>query len=313
MVEALQTDETKTRKTKKLELKILEKTKEADYPWDQCISDMKAQGYDDDSAAKACAAIKNRTVSHAKLYGFAKTDKEAIDYVLKKYSEDKLFAYELDKFVKAQADVVDYTKCPEGQHYDKEAGDCVPDVQQKDAKPTTELGTSPAPKEELAEPSQLEEKVNRIKAEIKAKTAEEQAVIWEKQFTDLDQKHHEILGKNAEQEKTIQDLRKEARDLNEKRLKLDGDLREEQRQTDELHRDIRKMEKNMEELTTDHTELSKKYNNAVGINLELSKKLTKANEDYLEIASKNELLEAALNRAKIQSKKIIRITTKPQA
>jgi hypothetical protein len=332
MVEALQVNETKTevKKMKKLEAKIVE-NKEADYPWDQCISDMKTQGYDDDSAAKACAAIKNRTVTHAKLYGFAKTDKEAIDYVLKKYKEDKLFAYELDKFAKeAERDIaptvvmpdahnqcpegmrldtglgqcVKTEECPQGEHFDQKVQQCIPDTQEDSVKVQTVMGTQPGPNEEL---TPLEEKVNRIKAEIKAKTAEEQAVVWEKQFTDLDKKHHELLGKNAAQEKTVQDLRKEATELNEKRLKLDGDLREEQNQTDKLHRQIREMQKNMDELNNTYGEVSKKYNSAVGINLELSKKLTKANEDYLDIASKNELLEAALNRSQIQAKKIIRI------
>jgi hypothetical protein len=68
-------------------------TVEQDYPWDQCIADMKDQGYTDDQAAATCAAIKNRTVSHAMLYGLAKNTKEARALVAKKVKEDKLFAY----------------------------------------------------------------------------------------------------------------------------------------------------------------------------------------------------------------------------
>jgi len=33
----------------------------ATYPWDECISDMKSQGYSDDAAANICGAIKAGT------------------------------------------------------------------------------------------------------------------------------------------------------------------------------------------------------------------------------------------------------------
>lgn len=66
---------------------------EDEYPWDQCIADMQAQGMDDQSAAAACASIKNRTVSHAMLFSLAKDRKEAIALIVKKVKEDKLFAY----------------------------------------------------------------------------------------------------------------------------------------------------------------------------------------------------------------------------
>jgi hypothetical protein len=71
---------------------------DADYPWDQCISDQLGAGYSQEQADKICAAIKNRTVSHASQ--FNKLDlKQAVKYVLQKAETDKLFAYNLDKSV----------------------------------------------------------------------------------------------------------------------------------------------------------------------------------------------------------------------
>lgn len=64
-----------------------------EYPWDQCISDMKSQGHDDDSAAKICAAIKNRTVSRTLELGLAKTPEEARKVVAEKVKSDPLFSY----------------------------------------------------------------------------------------------------------------------------------------------------------------------------------------------------------------------------
>jgi hypothetical protein len=72
---------------------------DAEYPWDQCISDQLGAGYSQEQADKICAAIKNRTVSHASQ--FNKLDlKQAVKYVLQKAETDKLFAYNLDKSVK---------------------------------------------------------------------------------------------------------------------------------------------------------------------------------------------------------------------
>lgn len=65
----------------------------ADYPWDTCIQDQRDAGYDEETAAKICAAIKNQTVKHAMEYGLAKTETEARALVAKKVHDDKLFAY----------------------------------------------------------------------------------------------------------------------------------------------------------------------------------------------------------------------------
>lgn len=79
---------------------------DADYPWDQCIADQTAAGYTPEQADKICAAIKNRTVSHASQFYNIKDLKKAAAFVLKKAESDKLFAYNLDNavtFFKAEA------------------------------------------------------------------------------------------------------------------------------------------------------------------------------------------------------------------
>jgi len=67
--------------------------REAEYPWDQCMSDMKAQGYDDDSAANICEAIKHKTVSHALDMKLAANIEEAVNLVAEKVSKDALVSY----------------------------------------------------------------------------------------------------------------------------------------------------------------------------------------------------------------------------
>ena len=71
----------------------LAKNTEEDYPWDQCIADHKAHGYDDDSAARICAAIRNRTVAHSLQNGLAKTTGEAVDLVAKNVKENPYLSY----------------------------------------------------------------------------------------------------------------------------------------------------------------------------------------------------------------------------
>jgi hypothetical protein len=78
--------------------KIPEKL-DADYPWDQCISDQTGQGYSEEQAKRICAAIKNRTVSHASKFAKTKDLAEAAKLVIKKAETDKLFAYNLDNSV----------------------------------------------------------------------------------------------------------------------------------------------------------------------------------------------------------------------
>jgi hypothetical protein len=175
--------------------------------------------------------------------------------------------------------------CPDGYHYEPDATPpCVPN-------------------------QPIVERVARIKAENRAKNAEEIAANWELHYVKLNEQHQKLSGANQEQSRTIRQLQQQSQDLNEKRVKLQGELNEEQRETGRLHSQIRSMQDQLDKLKNHSDELSKKYQNAVAINLELSRKNVKANEDYLEVATKNEYLEAQLKKAKDIGKKIYRIKT----
>jgi uncharacterized protein YpuA (DUF1002 family) len=73
----------------------------AGYPWDECMRDQQNAGYDEETAAEICAAIKNRTVQHAVKFGLAKTEAEARTIVAKKVASDPLFAYVASKLPEA--------------------------------------------------------------------------------------------------------------------------------------------------------------------------------------------------------------------
>ena len=69
------------------------------YPFDQCLADRKAAGYDDKAAAAICGAIKNRTISHMIEWGMAETEEAAIKMVCDKYDSDPVYAYAWQKFM----------------------------------------------------------------------------------------------------------------------------------------------------------------------------------------------------------------------
>jgi len=140
-------DTPKTTATEKLE-----KALEAEYPWDQCIRDRLADGYTEEQAKRICAAIKNRTVKHTmEFYGY-KTVKEAIDHIVKKIEEDKLFAYNLDRFAEQlergppPAQTVEApAPCPEGFVYDEESGTCIPKEWPEETPPSPAPQITPQP------------------------------------------------------------------------------------------------------------------------------------------------------------------------
>lgn len=74
-------------------------TDKAEYPWEQCIADMKREGKSDESAKKICAAIKNRSVKHSLDKSIAKDISEAVGNISKKVEEDDLYSYILNKMV----------------------------------------------------------------------------------------------------------------------------------------------------------------------------------------------------------------------
>ena len=178
--------------------------------------------------------------------------------------------------------------CGDGYHYDYDANQCVPD-----------------------EP--IVERVKRIKAENRAKNAEEAAANWELHYMKVNQQYNVQTGVVKEQARSIKELRErmhnDSQRLNEKRLKLEGELNDERRETGRLHSEIRGLREQLDRLKTHSDELSGKYQNAVSVNLELSRKNVKANEDYLEAAARIEYLEAQLNKAKDIGRKLKKLKT----
>src|SRR3990167_4379463 len=74
-------------------------TEKEAYPWEECVAEQQAAGADDPEAV--CAAIKNRTVAHAKAFGLAKSDDDAkaqvrewLKHPFSKYHISKLMALE---------------------------------------------------------------------------------------------------------------------------------------------------------------------------------------------------------------------------
>lgn len=101
-------EEKMSRLSKEIEDYVLAKDDEVnkeEYPWEQCMRDMKEEGHDEETAAKICAAIKNRTVHHKMMTENIDLNK-ALDLVIEKIKKDKDFDYlvtKLAEFEKEQS------------------------------------------------------------------------------------------------------------------------------------------------------------------------------------------------------------------
>lgn len=71
------------------------------WSWDACMSEMKSEGYSEETAAKICAAIKNRTVRHMVEYGLAGDYQEALELLKRKLQEDAIFGYVVSRLKEA--------------------------------------------------------------------------------------------------------------------------------------------------------------------------------------------------------------------
>jgi hypothetical protein len=163
-----------------------------DYPWDQCIADMKAQGHDDDSAAAICAAIKNSTVSHAMLYKLAKTPAEARQLVAKRMTEDKLFAY--------LANEVERLKT-------SQSAQVISSLNVAKARAESELENL-----KLTTAAQIESMKNESAAIVKG--AELKAAKAEENYIEESKRRQKAEGRVEELEKQIEKLEKQANENN---------------------------------------------------------------------------------------------------
>jgi len=144
---------------------------EAEYPWDQCIADMKSQGHDDDSAARICAAIKRRTVQHILESGLAKDARGAVEEVSRLYKESPIASY-LMRTV--------YEQCNQL----REQAEKLQELQQK---PTARADTEAAGKEQgSSKPSSVAHPIEQVYEEKIAKlTGELAASVPKSKLKDL--------------------------------------------------------------------------------------------------------------------------------
>jgi len=166
------------------------------------------------------------------------------------------------------------------------------------------------------------EKVARIKAELKAeglsKNLEYVTSVWESKFASLNDKHLQLQSEYGKQEALLSEVRSNKKQLEEKLDSLRESLgKEVQDAKVELLdykgryggtvRENTKLNTLVEDLKLQNTELNAKYTQSLANNLKLTRDSTKANEDYLELAKENERLKEALKKAKINSKKTLKI------
>jgi hypothetical protein len=157
----------------------------------------------------------------------------------------------------------------------------------------------------------LEERRGRIHAELLAKSNEEKAIAWE-------QKHNEAYEKLAAKTAQYNELSNNYEQLrldvvNERNManqKLENTIVRMEKAVNDYNMvagDKLKIEQKFQELTASYNEVNKKYNEALSTNLTLSQKVTRANEDYLEVAKKLESTSEALERTRIEAKKILKV------
>lgn len=153
----------------------------------------------------------------------------------------------------------------------------------------------------------LEERKAAIKANLRANTAEEQAIKFEEELNKTFSELQRYIGANtalASQVKSLEAYRDEAiRELRNKEVERD-------QWRSKYERELGLREEYKTQLETErnsHSQTSEKYEKLLSKNLELSQKVTKANEDYLEVAKKLESTSEALERTRIEAKKILKV------
>jgi hypothetical protein len=164
----------------------------AAYPWDQCISDMLDEGYDEATANSICAAIKNRTVTHAMQFGLAKNEKEARKLIAKKVAEDQLFGYLAGRVSDLYRE----------KHSKEKSG-----KSNQEGKMDDELKKQLAEKD--AALKELDEKIKNMTAEIdefKKKQTEAETAAKEAAWEQEKKKLKEGLIHTEEQEKEMKEL-----------------------------------------------------------------------------------------------------------
>jgi hypothetical protein len=153
----------------------------------------------------------------------------------------------------------------------------------------------------------LEARRAAINAEMKAKGSEERALKWEEEYTRLNNMHIQALG-------TIEALKLQVTQAEERKENAIRDMHNahvERERYERLRNDAAgerdEARRNFEQLKQTYDNLNRKYQESLQTNLSLSTKLTAANEDYLDVAKKLESTSEALERTRIEAKKILKV------
>jgi hypothetical protein len=249
---------------------------EADYPWDQCIADMQAQGHDADSAAAICSAIKNSTVSHAMFYKLAKTPAEARKLVAERMTKDKLFAY--------LANEVERLKT-------SQSAQVISSLNVAKARAESELENL-----KLKTAAQIESTKNEAAAAVKG--AELKAAKAEENYIEESKRRQKADGKVEELEKQVEKLDKQVSENNKGTIADGARIKELERRLQDANEALEQTKSENEKLSKTSTETDTKYRDMLKKNGELSKELTKANEDLLKTSERAEKLDIDLKKAK---------------
>jgi hypothetical protein len=184
------------------------------------------------------------------------------------------------------------------------------------------------------------EKVRRIKAELKAeglsKNLEYVESVWIDKYTKLSDSYQKLYTSHKQLETLAKELRQNKstaeqkvddfrRQYASKQEETDEKLRATREKYDEKVQELKieindyktrygasvreskQQEKMLEDYRIDNAELKEKYHGSLAYGLKTAKDLTQANEDYIEKAKECEKLKEALQRAKILSKKTLKI------
>jgi len=289
---------TKKQRNVIVKTEIKDKPKEAEYPWDQCIADQLAAGYDETTAAEICAAIKNRTVSHSMQFHNL-SQKEAIQFVLKKKKEDLLFNYLFEKTIPPSTNSgneTGTTACPDGQTWDEQAKQCVPI-------PTTSDQPIHAPPVGAGlETATL--KVDLVKAKNAARELQDKVAAIETSKATVE-KSLEETEQNLQRAKGEIDATKET--LTATQSKADHLMIENAANKAELH-NLQRAVTDLEGAKQSINELTSKYKTQLTANLELTRELTKAKEDFLSAEKAKDQATEQLHKAK----RLAKLTLKMQ-
>ena len=180
-------------------------------------------------------------------------------------------------------------ECPDGYHYDYDETQCVQDTPIVETLPT------------------LEERIQRRKAERTAKSLKAQLDESDRDYGVVYKAYQQLTGTLKAYKQANSKLEKQIDRYNVEKVSDEVKLRDGGRRLEDLTIARDDYKHQLEKLKGLYEDTNRKYQSTLGTNLELSRKLTKSHEDYLELASRNELLEAKLKQTRNLAKKTLKI------